>query len=268
MSDLCSEIGYLKKSYNFLSNAKDMSPCNEDVNTCLYDLVTTLSQWQGRPIVTELLSSTELEAVRNGLPELCGQAECEMEKFWAKRLLGDKNLKQNGLSSFWYFEHYKNLCAAENELVDFGQYDRISFLGSGALPLTAYFAAEACPHAEIKCVDCDCDACDLALDLVDTLGLSRQIEIIQKQALDYTPKDRELVICASLLTGHGDLYKNLIEQQIESLLIRDAEDIYQFLYKPASRPDLPYRKMAQTSPTPERINTTLFYTSRIEGPAT
>jgi len=263
LQTVAKNVSYIKNTYQYLSQTNDLSPHNEEVNKRLADFVSTLSLLQGKDIGQELLMTPELSEERNKLPGLCALAECEMEKFWTKRLLKNKALKNGGLRDFWYFDHYKNLCDAEWALTDIKSYDSVSFLGSGALPLTAYFATQKCPEAEIKCVDCDCNACDLAVDLVDALGLSNRIEIIQSYATDYKPGDRELVICASLLTDRPDLYQALNKNDVSSLLIRDAEDIYQFLYKAAETPDSNFEFIRKTKPTPERINTSLFYQRKV-----
>ena len=259
MHEIDHTVHKIKETYKFLSTANDLSPHNEGVNSCLSDFVASLCQMQNDPKARALLKLEDIAHELDKLPDLCGQAECEMEKFWAKRLIKDPDIKTDGLKKFWYFEHYKNLCLAENALTGVQQFDNVSFLGCGALPLTAYFAAIHSPDAKIKCIDLDCSACDLASDLMAALDLQDRIEIINEKAVDYKPEKNELVICASLLSGRMDLYKKLIDRGVKSMMVRDAEGMYQFLYKPAERPDRPFIEVAKTTPTPERINTTLLY---------
>ncbi|MBV1929505.1 MAG: hypothetical protein KUG81_08350, partial [Gammaproteobacteria bacterium] len=193
------------------------------------------------------------------LPKLCGQAECEMEKFWAKKLLNDGNLKNGGLEEFWYFDNYQKLYDSENALAHLDNFDEISILGSGSMPLTAYFIVKNNPDVKIKCVDYDPESCALAGKLMKALGIEKNVEIIQCNALDYKPTQGELVICASLMDDKQALYKSLLKQNVTSLLVRDAEDIYQLLYKPAEKPPAAFHKIGKTMPNAEIINTSILY---------
>jgi hypothetical protein len=251
----------IKETYKFLSQTDDLSPNNDGVNACLTDFVSSLCDLQDSADADIILQLDEIAAELDALPDLCGQAECEMEKFWAKKLINDPDIKNDGIKKFWYFEHYKNLCMAENDLANIGHFENISFLGCGALPLTAYFASIHSPDAKIKCIDFDCTACGLAWDLMKALDLTDRIEIINDKAVDYKPAKNELVICASLLSGRLDMYKQLVRNGVKTMMVRDAEGMYQFLYKPAEKPDLPFVEIGKTTPTRERINTTLLYTA-------
>ncbi len=254
-----SAIAQIQDTCAFLEQTDDLSPHNDGVNSRLSEFVSCVGEWHGCGMAAHVLDKEVVAHEQSRLPELCGMAECEMEKFWTKELLKDKDLKNGGLKNFWYYKNYENLCRAEHDLIDMSQYSSISFLGSGALPLTAYFASEFCPHAHIKCIDCDCNACELSLDLMKALGLKDRIDVIQSDVMDYQPTDGELVICASLLSNHDGLYAQLKKNGVNSLMVRDAEDVFQFLYKPAMRPDSGFVELAKTIPTIDRVNTTRFY---------
>ena len=78
-------------------------------------------------------------------------------------------------------------------------------------------------------------------------------------ALQYTPVDNELVICASLLHGREEIYRRL-EQHDCALIVRDSEGPYQYLYKAAELPDsLRFREIAKTKLDSLRINTSRYF---------
>lgn len=246
----------IRRSYNLLSQEQDLSPTNERVNVQLTDLVRTLTRCQSPEISDYLLSAPELAMEREHLPVLCGEAECEMEKFWARRLLGSNFCD---VSKFWYYPEYQELCRAEKALFESSRsFDTISFLGAGALPLTAFLLARHLPGAKVTCVDFDAEACELAQKLSRKIGIASHVDIVCVDALKYTPQDNELVICASLLQGRENIYRRLQDRHC-AMIVRDSEGAYQFLYKAAELPGRGFREVAKTTIDPRRINTSRYY---------
>jgi hypothetical protein len=245
----------IQQSYSLLSKEQDLSPKNEAVTESLTNLVRTLTQCQEPALTKFLLTTPELEREREQLPDLCGQAECEMEKYWARRFIAGKAC---ALEDFWYFPEYKELCLAEVDLFKKHDFDRISFLGSGALPMTAFFLAQQCPDLQIVCVDFDKEACDLAQQLCDKLGLSDRLTIKCMDAVKYEPVKNELAVCASLLEGKEAVYNHLDKHNC-ALIVRDSEGPYQYLYKAAVLPEACFREISKTKIDAHRINTSRFF---------
>ena len=248
-------VDTIRRSYKLLSREQDLSPSNALVNEQLTDLVRTLTRCQTPAISEYLLSTPELTVEREQLPGLCGMAECEMEKFWARHLVTCTNCD---MTKFWYYPEYQELCRAEKALFDTRTFDTISFLGAGALPLTAFLLARKMPGTKVTCIDFDAEACDLAQQLSRKLGIANDVDIRCMDALQYAPRDQELVICASLLQGREEIYKRLQDRRC-AMIVRDSEGAYQFLYKAAELPEAGFRQVAKTSVDPRRINTSRYY---------
>lgn len=247
----------IQDSYAVLSSEQDLSPENPRITTSLTQLVGTLTQCQCPVMCEYLLTTSLLQTERDQLPTLCGTAEGEMEKYWARRLIA---AARPNLDDFWYIKEYKALCDAEHALIKGRAFDRISFLGAGALPLTAFFLAENAPHADIVCVDFDAEACDLSAQLTRKIGLGHRIDIQQKDAAVYQPGHNELVICASLLNNSETVYANLERRSDCDLLIRDAEGSYRFLYRQAKLPPSnAFQQVCKTGLDSRRINTSRYY---------
>jgi hypothetical protein len=245
----------IRRSYELLSREQDLSPENQQVNEHLTDLVRTLTRCQSAEVSDYLLETPELSTERERLPGLCGRAECEMEKYWARHLI---SCSVCDVSKFWYYAEYQELCRAEKALFAGRDFGSISFLGSGALPLTAFLLARHFPGTRIICVDYDAEACDLAEQLSRKLGIAKDVEVRCMDALQYAPREHELVICASLLQGRESVYRRLKTMQC-ALMVRDSEGAYQFLYKPAELPAAGFRQIAKTEMDPRRINTSRYY---------
>lgn len=249
-------INAIRASYQLLRAETNLSPLNDRVTHSLTHLVRTLTRCQSPELAKFLLEAPELSVEREHLPTLCGMAECEMEKFWAHHLIARPVCD---LAEFWYFPEYTELCQAELDLFKTRKFDRISFLGAGALPLTAFLLARHCPQSQIICVDFDEEACALAEKLAHKIGLKNQVTIQRMDALQYLPGQNELVICASLLQGREQVYSNLQAHDC-ALLVRDAEGPYRYLYKAAELPSAQsFREIAKTQMDARRINTSRYF---------
>lgn len=251
-----------------LRQQDDLSPNNQLVTEHLTKLVETLQDSVANGYSDQLISDLTLLDKASELSALCGSAECEMEKFWAKEFISHadklgKPLQKGDLKKFWYQAEYESLCRAEWDIISScnlkDEINQICFMGSGALPLTAILAAYDSPNLKIKCVDFDKEACELSKQLIEALGLSNQIEVINQAALDYQPSKKELIICASLLVNKAGVYEDLLQKGADYMMVRDAEGVYQFLYEPAQKPSKDFEKLAQTTKTDTHINTSILY---------
>lgn len=248
-------IQAIQQSYALLSREQNLSPENERVTQSLTHLVRTLTRCQAPELTKFLMSTPELAKEREHLPVLCGLAECEMEKFWARRLISKTACD---LAEFWYFPEYTELCRAEIDLFKQRKFSRISFLGAGALPLTAFLIAHHCPTTPVVCVDYDDEACGLAGQLSQKIGLKSRVDVQCMDALKYVPEENELVICASLLQGREEVYRRLDKHDC-AIIVRDSEGPYQYLYKAAELPKPAFREVSKTGVDSRRINTSRFF---------
>lgn len=246
----------IQNSHHLLSTESDLSPYNDKITAALTHLVRTLTCCQCSAMSECLLAEQHLQREKEQLPDLCGKAECEMEKYWARKLLSAEKLC---LRDFWYIAEYEALCKAEADLIGNRTYDRITFLGSGALPLTAIMLAEMFPQAQVNCVDMDAEACTLSYALVQKSGLGARITILQQDATTYMPQPNELVICAALLQGADAVYEHILMQPDCDLIVRDSEGVYRFLYREAKLPDIRFVEVGKTTLDTRRINTSRYY---------
>jgi Nicotianamine synthase protein len=249
---------FLTTTYRSLARQQDLSPNNPAINRSLRALVATLQSWQAAGFGAELVEEPCLAEVSRGLPELCAAAECAMEKWWSRRVLESPCPAAQVLEAFWYLENYRELCAAEHELVGHGCGGRFAFLGSGALPMTALILAKADPLLEMRCIDCDGEACELAERITRRLGLAERITIWESRAEHFAPREGETVICASLLRAPG-LFAALLRGGVKRLLVRDAEGVYRFCYRRAELPGAGFIERGRARPSPKRINTSRYF---------
>jgi hypothetical protein len=247
-------IAYLNETVSTLRRQDDLSPDNPTVTDCLRHLVGTLRAWHQADFGAALAHEPALGESRTELPRLCGDAECQLEKWWCRKALAS-DAPAGVLSEFWYLPNYVNLRGAETALVGGEALRQAVFLGCGALPLTAILLAQAEEHARLSCVDSDAEACTLADALIRTLGLQDRIAVHHARAESSKVPEGATVICASLLDAPG-LYEHLAVSGAARLLVRDVEGVYRWLYRPADWPSPPFHQRAKTAPSPARINIT------------
>lgn len=256
--DRSQAIAFLQHSYVSLARQTDLSPNNPQVNSTLGKLIISLAEWQRRGFGSDLADDPSLAEVSIGMPLLCNRAECEMEKWWCRRILADSCPALQSLAAFWYLDGYRALHTAEIKLLGDDNATHFTFLGSGALPITAILLAQNLNEARIRCIDCDAEACELAERLIAVLGLSEQINIQQTLAENYFSVPGDIAICASLLHAPA-LFSRLKQAKAERLIVRDAEGPYRFCYRPAQLPGEGYIERAKSPLSPERINTSRYF---------
>jgi hypothetical protein len=255
--DRSGAIAFLTQTYRSLAGQSDLSPNNPAVNQGLGTLVATLQRWQAADFGDDLAEEPSLAEIAQQLPRLCGAAECEMEKWWCRKILQSVCPAVQALEAFWYLENYRELCQAEYRMVAGAGAKRFAFLGSGSLPMTAIILAQDHPEIEMRCVDSDAEACELSQKLIRWLGLADRITIHCMGAEDCTPRRDEIVICASLLQAPG-LFPALERAGAQRLMVRDAEGVYRFCYRPAALPKRGFVERARAPLSPRRINTSRY----------
>ena len=260
-----SNIQEIKKIYQDLSVQNDLSPHNPIVNKNLSNLVQQLNKTREDEDDTRIVCCDTCHQERVELPALCGQAECEMEKYWARFFLEKEQMTPTDLTEFWYHDNYQALWNAEKELMAANncQNKRIVFLGSGALPLTMILGAISWPNLKAVCVDFDDEAVDFSRSLIKKLNLEKQIEVQCISAQSYLFNSNDFVICASLLKNKSEVYNALYKADITCFAIRDVEGCYCYLYHPAERPCSEQYTEKFTEQTKTGVNHNCINTTKI-----
>jgi hypothetical protein len=251
-------IRFINRIHGTLSDQADLSPNNPITTQWAKRFVEFLGATYLEDWAKHLPDAPELARATAHLPVLCGQAECQMEKWWCRRLIASQDISFEGLAEFWYFENYRSLVSAEVALLGPAVGTRAIFLGSGALPLTAILLARLLPALRIQCVDSDPEACELSRALIQRLGMEDRTKIIEGRAQEVQFQSSDLVICASLLQAPM-LYDALARQGVKTLVIRDAEGLFRLCYKPASAPPIGYCAGGRTAACSSRINVSRLF---------
>lgn len=174
------------------------------------------------------------------LQKICGEAECELEKYWARRIIDSKEPRV-ALEEFPYIKNYRELTKLEWHCVHgcAEQHDhRVLFVGSGAMPLTAIILA--IEHGiSSTVIDIDHEAVSLSQQVISMLGLADSITVICENAGTFSRYGDFTVIFLAALAGMSTKEKLDIFKQIKKLttsathlLARSSWGNRKLLYRP------------------------------------
>jgi hypothetical protein len=245
----------LKENFSKIDQQKSLSPENPAINESLSKIVNALikaedCQWKSSQCSIH-------NSVKSKLPEKCMVAEIELEKYWSKRIASEKDLEK-----FPYIKNYRDIVRQEIRLLSNpggkkNNFDRLIFLGSGPLPLTAI---EMSKHIDQKiiCVEMNTDFVDISKSLIQRLSLCDQIEIRHNRAekIDFLMND--IPIVAIHLDRHDLLIDKLSSSGIEFFIQRDVSELMECLYHPPVRKYRGFKKI-KTMRLPGLVNSSVLY---------
>lgn len=176
------------------------------------------------------------------LRELSSVAEYEMEVYWAKKILASKNPNKE-LETFWYYKNYEQLVDLEylNVICLYKSIQKILFIGGGPLPLTAILL---CKKYGLTCtiLEKDSESYSISVTLVEKLGLSSNVTIINTDAEKYNGYNKFDLIYLAAMVGHDETTKSniisLIHTKIRKgklLLCRSSHGTRKLLYTPIAK---------------------------------
>lgn len=171
---------------------------------------------------------------------VCAKAESLLEKYWAEKIT---SLKVS-LSDFPYFQNYKDLTRIEWYTLQGcteHKNHRILFVGSGPLPLTAILLAKEY-GANVTIMEIDKEVCEISQKLINTLGLSKKIKVINENGAHYAGYKRFNVIFVAALAGTTAKCKHSIFKKIKTsgakgchVIARTSHGKRKILYNPLTQ---------------------------------
>jgi nicotianamine synthase len=227
-----------------LRQLDDFSP-RPQVNNLLSQLVHIVDQTN-----TEVAARVMADPLVSGhvpfFQEISARSESALEKYWSSYIASAVE-PSVVLREFTYFSNYELMTKDEVALLKKYGLDinkRALFIGGGALPLTAILMAIEHGY-QVDCLDNDEETCLLAEKLIQSLGLSNSVRIINVDSNDFANySDYQIVIVAALV-GISDKEKMQVIRQIKReiksdsyVLLRSVEALGNLLYRQVSEEHL------------------------------
>lgn len=224
------------------------------VHSIIHDSKTTISSLD--PIV------------KLNVRQISSDAESEMEKYWARRVI-DSSDPESELQNFPYLDNYIELTRRELELVETSGLSLNSshvalIIGSGPLPLSA-FEMNRQSGVQVDHVDSSHEAIALCRDISTALG----VESTYYYALGHEvvpDKKYDLVLVAALAGASTDDKQRIIDNILPFLkhdgriVVRSAKDNRELLYPAIEATELSgVRLLEEYHPTDYVINSVLVY---------
>jgi nicotianamine synthase-like protein len=258
-------VACVRAAHATLHRETDLSPRNRRINAALGALVDGVLAARSRGEAAAVLADPGLQALRGGLLEKLAVAEGEMERHWSERLSARAGLAAADLAGFVYWDCYRHLVEDElwclPRLSGLTAGERISFVGAGALPLSAILM-HVRTGIEVTCIDTDPHACRLARALCDRLGLAA-IDVKCAHGADCDYERSRVVLVASLVPEKAEVVARVRQVSPAALIaLRSAEGLSTLLYAPVDEPALEAMGctlLGRTGYNPRAINTTLVY---------
>lgn len=203
--------------HRVLQKQDSLAP-SDSINWYLSFLVRIVSSRQTHEL--DILLDPRIKKITSSLRAISGRAECEMEKYWANRIILSENTEEawNILESFWYYQNYKKLTRFEANILQSNgcmctSQKKAIFIGGGSLPLTSILMWKLY-GVRSTVIDTDVEAVEHARLVVAKLGLSDVITFQVSSGEGYSDyTDIDIVILASL-AGMEETEKNSILHQI------------------------------------------------------
>lgn len=251
----------IEQAVNEVLGLKELIP-NQHVNSVMTNLVETVIQTDSAEVA--LFDSLSIIKIRS----ISADAETEMEKFWANRIISSLDPKK-ALIDFPYLDNYKELAKRELSLVEqsglkITSEQRILVIGSGPLPLSAYEM-----HYQSGAVVDHVDSSVIAIDLCRKVSESLGIESLYYTAYgqDVELKEQyDLILIAALAGATKDAKQKIVDNILPKLarngriIVRSALGSRELLY-PAIRSDdlIRVRLLKEYHPTDHIINSVFVY---------
>lgn len=208
----------IEESFGFLASQADLTP-RAEINHRFSVLVNTALATVPEEQVQTLLAEVDARIGLARLRALCGTGETALEVHWAKRLAVAKDVLAE-LQLFPYYENYRQMVQAELGLLRqyAPQANSVLLVGSGPLPLTAYFLAAEHGLA-VQCLDIDAQANRLARDWLYRLPQILPIKFSTADIRDLQPMPHTSAVwlCA-LVLGQSSAEQERLLHSLEARL--------------------------------------------------
>ena len=236
--DLADRVATL---YESLRSQPDLAP-SSIVDRLFGELVELCGEHGGdlSPRVARVLDDERIVSRLTGLHEVCAEGEYLLETHWSRRIAA-AGAPREELAGFPYLENYRELTRLEINLlrcfgVEPSAAQRICFLGSGPLPLSA-----VCLYDElavpIDVVDHSSEAVTLGSACVQALLGPGRLSFHLADAAEFEPVAEADIVVLGALAGLDPEAKNAILKSLwqrlgpgSVVLVRSAAGLRRLLY--------------------------------------
>lgn len=239
--------------YQEIHSLTDLKP-NPETNSVFSKLYQAVIQWK---IWCEFCWEK-----KHTIQNICSEAEYEMEKYYAEKIINSK-IK---IEDFLYIKNYEKLVELElNNIKNFWKIPKkLLYIWGWPLPLTAILYAEKY-GTKITLLDNSLEAILLGKQVIKSLWLQNKIIYKYSDAEEYFSLEKyDCISVASLVFTRSNLeniLSNIQKINFDILLLRSAEWARELLYKklPVEKIQNYFQPLVEIHPKNEIINSLLLF---------
>jgi nicotianamine synthase len=216
-----------------LKQQKSLQP-NSTVNSLFTDLVASVQRHDAMHY-QDIIHQYDLHCLAEDTQCLCSAGEYALELYWSEKIIHAKHPRA-ALEQFPYFDNYQQLVALESQTIkSVVQPEKILFIGSGPLPLTAILLAQNYSWY-IDCMDRDTSAYNYGTAVSQALAVPNLnftcVDVHRYQDL----AQYQVIVLGALVgvTSHEkEKILNHIYSQVQAgtrVLVRSSHGLRELLY--------------------------------------
>ncbi|KKP65667.1 MAG: hypothetical protein US74_C0034G0011 [Parcubacteria group bacterium GW2011_GWA2_38_13] len=170
--------------------------------------------------------------------------EINLEKEFAKSFIKEKNNNdKNNLKKYHFYNGYLAAVKKEASLARIKPNDKVAFIGSGAMPMTAIILYEL-KEASIDCIEKDGESVELSKKIIKKLKYDKYIKVINRNAIDLNFSKYSVILLAVMSKPKNNLMKVVWKSILPGtrIVYRLPNIVRQALYEDTSNVINTYRK--------------------------
>jgi L-amino acid N-acyltransferase YncA len=158
--------------------------------------------------------------------------ETELESQYARDILSGK---ETTLDNYLLYERFDRLVKRELSLLEGNIPQRVLFVGSGPLPISA-FHIQRVLQRPVDCLDRDSCAVAISREVIEKLGLGESLRVFQGLGESFDIKEYDLILIALLASPKRRILRNLRKKALPScrILCRTSFSLRTLVYEPTS----------------------------------
>ncbi len=174
--------------------------------------------------VIESLDGGSLER----LQELYGQFEVDLENEFAAKIIAG----EAGARDYPSYEGFAELVEAESKLAEVIAGEKILFIGSGPLPMSAILFSLV-NRSPVRCFDISETACETSRQVLKSLGIDDRLEIINGSGEDQPLDEYDIIVVAVMAQPKSRIMENIAVNASSKtrVIVRDTDSAMQVFYK-------------------------------------
>lgn len=137
--------------------------------------------------------------------------ETSLETRFARMMITKKENLKDDFTKYLLYNRFSTLVANEIDLAAITADDKVLFIGSGPIPISAILIHEL-SGAFVDCVERYKPSADLSLEVIHTLGYSDSIHVVNKEGVDIDYSQYSVILIALLAKPKDELLKSIWSQ--------------------------------------------------------